>query len=36
MHAYLEERRQSLAAMACDCLARGDTSLAEVLRAVQG
>ncbi|XXF11041.1 Flp pilus assembly complex ATPase component TadA [Pseudomonas sp. D2-3] len=36
MHAYLEDRRQSLAAMACDCLGRGDTSLAEVLRAVQG
>ncbi len=36
MQAYLEGRRQSLAAMACDCLARGDTSLAEVLRAVQG
>ncbi|SDE94088.1 general secretion pathway protein E [Pseudomonas seleniipraecipitans] len=36
MHVYLEDRRQSLSAMACDCLARGDTSLAEVLRAVQG
>ncbi|HKS12504.1 MAG TPA: ATPase, T2SS/T4P/T4SS family [Pseudomonas sp.] len=36
MQDYLAERRQSLAAMASDCLARGDTSLAEVLRAVQG
>ena len=36
MQQYLDGRRQSLAAMACDALARGDTSLAEVLRAVQG
>ena len=36
MQAYLAERRQSLVAMASDCLARGETSLAEVLRAVQG
>ncbi|MBA1203689.1 Flp pilus assembly complex ATPase component TadA [Pseudomonas capeferrum] len=36
MQAYLAERRQSLLAMARDCLARGETSLAEVLRAVQG
>ncbi|MBC7209679.1 MAG: hypothetical protein H5U33_04440, partial [Pseudomonas sp.] len=27
---------QSLVAMASDCLARGETSLAEVLRVVQG
>ncbi|MGJ7550745.1 GspE/PulE family protein [Pseudomonas alloputida] len=36
MHGYLAERRQSLVAMASDCLARGETSLAEVLRVVQG
>ncbi|MDF2487868.1 MAG: type secretion system protein [Pseudomonas sp.] len=36
MHDYLAGRRQSLVAMASDCLARGQTSLAEVLRAVQG
>ncbi|PWB30892.1 type II secretion system protein GspE [Pseudomonas sp. SDI] len=36
MQDYLDGRRQSLAGMASDCLARGDTSLAEVLRAVQG
>ena len=36
MQAYLGERRQSLVAMASECLARGETSLAEVLRAVQG
>ncbi|MNN07446.1 Type II secretion system protein E [compost metagenome] len=36
MQDYLAERRQSLVAMASDCLARGETSLAEVLRVVQG
>ncbi len=36
MQGYLAERRQSLVAMASDCLARGETSLAEVLRVVQG
>jgi len=36
MQDYLAGRRQSLVAMASDCLARGQTSLAEVLRAVQG
>ncbi|MFB3802311.1 GspE/PulE family protein [Pseudomonas sp. K1(2024)] len=36
MQHYLASRRQSLVAMASDCLARGDTSLAEVLRVVQG
>ncbi|WP_406822208.1 GspE/PulE family protein [Pseudomonas sp. KnCO4] len=36
MHDYLAERRQSLVAMASECLARGETSLAEVLRVVQG
>ncbi len=33
---YLKDRRQSLAAMASDCLRQGRTSLAEVLRAVRG
>ncbi|MHC6227080.1 GspE/PulE family protein [Pseudomonas sp. X10] len=36
MQDYLAGRRQSLVAMASDCLAAGQTSLAEVLRAVQG
>ncbi|MBI6897622.1 Flp pilus assembly complex ATPase component TadA [Pseudomonas putida] len=36
MQAYLDGRRQSLVAMSSDCLARGETSLAEVLRVVQG
>lgn len=36
MQDYLAGRRQSLVAMASDCLARGETSLAEVLRVVQG
>ncbi|MBC3468054.1 ATPase, T2SS/T4P/T4SS family [Pseudomonas sp. RW10S2] len=36
MQAHLATRRQSLVAMASDCLARGETSLAEVLRVVQG
>ena len=36
MQAYLDGRRLSLAGMASDCLRRGETSLAEVLRAVQG
>jgi len=36
MQEYLAGRRQSLVAMASDCLARGETSLAEVLRVVQG
>jgi general secretion pathway protein E len=36
MQDYLADRRHSLVAMASDCLARGETSLAEVLRAVQG
>ncbi|NIF16247.1 ATPase, T2SS/T4P/T4SS family [Pantoea sp. Cy-639] len=36
MQGYLDGRRQSLVAMASDCLARGETSLAEVLRVVQG
>ena len=36
MHEHLAGRRQSLAGMASECLRRGDTSLAEVLRAVQG
>ncbi|HGM5579636.1 TPA: GspE/PulE family protein [Pseudomonas putida] len=36
MQAHLATRRQSLVAMASDCLARGQTSLAEVLRVVQG
>ncbi|CAM3738647.1 Type II secretion system protein E [Pseudomonas reidholzensis] len=36
MHDYLVERRQSLVSMASDCLRRGETSLAEVLRVVQG
>ncbi|AVD81892.1 type II secretion system protein GspE [Pseudomonas sp. SWI6] len=36
MHDYLAPRRQSLLAMASDCLASGQTSLAEVLRVVQG
>ncbi len=36
MQAYLDGRRQSLVAEARDCLARGETSLAEVLRVVQG
>lgn len=36
MQAYLDGRRQSLLAMAGECLARGETSLAEVLRVVQG
>ncbi|MBF8779872.1 GspE/PulE family protein [Pseudomonas fulva] len=35
MQAYLAERRQSLLGMAGDCLANGQTSLAEVLRVVQ-
>jgi general secretion pathway protein E len=36
MHDYLADRRQSLAAMASESLGRGETSLAEVLRAVRG
>ncbi|WP_093387686.1 GspE/PulE family protein [Pseudomonas sp. UC 17F4] len=36
MHEHQAGRRQSLAGMASECLRRGDTSLAEVLRAVQG
>lgn len=36
MHEYLADKRQSLAAMASECLRRGETSLAEVLRAVRG
>ncbi|MCP6135204.1 hypothetical protein NL393_39095, partial [Klebsiella pneumoniae] len=36
MQDYLSGRRQSLVAMASDCLARGETSLGEVLRVVQG
>ncbi|HGY9627908.1 TPA: GspE/PulE family protein [Pseudomonas putida] len=36
MQGYLADRRQSLVGMASDCLARGRTSLAEVLRVVQG
>ncbi|MDF2643905.1 MAG: type secretion system protein [Pseudomonas sp.] len=36
MQAYLADKRQSLAAMATECLRRGETSLAEVLRAVRG
>lgn len=36
MHEYLADKRQSLAAMATECLRRGETSLAEVLRAVRG
>ncbi|QYX55034.1 Flp pilus assembly complex ATPase component TadA [Pseudomonas sp. S07E 245] len=36
MHAYLNDRRRSLVSMASDCLQRGQTSLAEVLRVVQG
>ncbi|MBF8721634.1 GspE/PulE family protein [Pseudomonas guariconensis] len=36
MQGYLADRRQSLVGMASDCLARGQTSLAEVLRVVQG
>lgn len=36
MQEHLTGRRQSLAGMASECLRRGDTSLAEVLRAVQG
>jgi general secretion pathway protein E len=36
MHDYLADKRQSLAAMATECLRRGETSLAEVLRAVRG
>lgn len=36
MQGYLADRRQSLLGMASDCLARGRTSLAEVLRVVQG
>jgi general secretion pathway protein E len=36
MHDYLADKRQSLAAMASECLGRGETSLAEVLRAVRG
>lgn len=36
MQDYLAERRQSLVSMASDCLRRGQTSLAEVLRVVQG
>ncbi len=36
MHDYLADKRQSLAAMASECLRRGETSLAEVLRAVRG
>ncbi|MFJ4142193.1 GspE/PulE family protein [Pseudomonas sp. NPDC089734] len=36
MQDYLTDKRQSLAAMASECLRRGETSLAEVLRAVRG
>jgi general secretion pathway protein E len=36
MQEYLADKRQSLAAMATECLRRGETSLAEVLRAVRG
>ena len=36
MQDYLADKRQSLAAMATECLRRGETSLAEVLRAVRG
>ncbi|EKT4467440.1 Flp pilus assembly complex ATPase component TadA [Pseudomonas putida] len=36
MQGYLADRRQSLVGMASDCLARGRTSLAEVVRVVQG
>jgi len=36
MQAHLQGRRQSLAGMASECLRQGQTSLAEVLRAVQG
>ncbi|MBJ9976797.1 Flp pilus assembly complex ATPase component TadA [Pseudomonas sp. S75] len=36
MQTHLASRRQSLASMASECLARGQTSLAEVLRVVQG
>lgn len=36
MHHYLADKRQSLVAMATDCLRNGQTSLAEVLRAVRG
>jgi general secretion pathway protein E len=36
MHEYLADKRRSLAEMATDCLRRGETSLAEVLRAVRG
>ncbi|GFM52184.1 type II secretion system protein GspE [Pseudomonas cichorii] len=36
MQDYLADKRQSLAAMATECLRRGETSLAQVLRAVRG
>ncbi|MDD1014252.1 GspE/PulE family protein [Pseudomonas rubra] len=36
MQEHLNGRRQSLAGMASECLRQGQTSLAEVLRAVQG
>jgi general secretion pathway protein E len=36
MHDYLADKRESLAGMASGCLRRGETSLAEVLRAVRG
>ena len=35
MHEYLADKRQSLTAMATECLRRGDTSLEQVLRAVR-
>lgn len=35
MREYLADKRQSLTAMATDCLRRGDTSLEQVLRAVR-
>lgn len=36
MQNYLADKRESLAAMATECLRHGQTSLAEVLRAVRG
>ncbi|MBX8517102.1 Flp pilus assembly complex ATPase component TadA [Pseudomonas cichorii] len=36
MQEYLADKRQSLVAMATECLRRGETSLAQVLRAVRG
>jgi general secretion pathway protein E len=35
MHEYLADKRQSLTAMATECLRRGETSLEQVLRAVR-